>query len=105
MFIYILLVCIVQWAFDYCNKLIGGVLGEAHSGASTPSLSPRKELNGSSSGCGGSGGSGAASSGGSSSASAAASLHGDDDTDTQHLLDLLSATKKPHVCTLSSLHY
>lgn len=67
-----------------------------NSGASTPSLSPRKEVNGRG------GGSGNASSGAWSEgegSSAGASVHGDDDNDTQAVLDLLSATRTPQVHT------
>ncbi|KAG6443977.1 hypothetical protein O3G_MSEX003143 [Manduca sexta] len=72
---------------------------EVNSGASTPSLSPRKEVNGR----GGSGGSGGASSGAWSegeSSSAGASVHGDDD-DTQAVLDLLSARRTPQVSDMT----
>lgn len=77
---------------------------EAGSGASTPSLSPRKEQNGRGGGAGGgsgSSGSGAASTGAWSEgegSSAGASVHGDDEQDTQAILDLLSATRTPQVC-------
>lgn len=67
---------------------------EANSGASTPSLSPRKEVNGRSGGSGGAS-SGAWSEGEGS--SAGASVQGDDDNDTQAVLDLLSATRTPQV--------
>lgn len=65
-----------------------------NSGASTPSLSPRKELNGRGGGSGGAS-SGAWSEGEGS--SAGASVQGDDESDTQALLDLLSATRTPQV--------
>ncbi|CAH3837456.1 unnamed protein product [Pieris brassicae] len=71
---------------------------EINSGASTPSLSPRKELNGRG------GGSGGASSGTWSEgegSSAGASIQGDDDNDTQALLDLLSATRTPQVSDMT----
>ncbi|XP_075992057.1 miles to go isoform X2 [Anticarsia gemmatalis] len=67
---------------------------EVNSGASTPSLSPRKELNGRGGGSGGAS-SGAWSEGEGS--SAGASVQGDDDNDTQAVLDLLSATRTPQV--------
>ncbi|XP_052746072.1 fibronectin type-III domain-containing protein 3a-like isoform X2 [Bicyclus anynana] len=72
-----------------------------NSGASTPSLSPRKELNGRGEGSGGSGGasSGAWSEGEGS--SAGASVQGDDENDTQALLDLLSATRTPQVSDMT----
>ncbi|XP_045767101.1 fibronectin type-III domain-containing protein 3a isoform X2 [Maniola jurtina] len=69
-----------------------------NSGASTPSLSPRKELNGRGGGSGGAS-SGAWSEGEGS--SAGASLQGDDDNDTQALLDLLSATRTPQVSDMT----
>ncbi|CAG9567387.1 unnamed protein product [Danaus chrysippus] len=68
---------------------------EVNSGASTPSLSPRKESNGR-----GGSGSGGASSGAWSEgegSSAGASIQGDDENDTQALLDLVSATRTPQV--------
>ncbi|XP_045511632.1 fibronectin type-III domain-containing protein 3a-like [Colias croceus] len=71
---------------------------EISSGASTPSLSPRKELNGRG------GGSGGASSGTWSEgegSSAGASVQGDDENDTQALLDLLSATRTPQVSDMT----
>ncbi|XP_046961636.1 fibronectin type-III domain-containing protein 3a isoform X2 [Vanessa cardui] len=71
---------------------------EVNSGASTPSLSPRKELNGRSGGSGGAS-SGAWSEGEGS--SAGASVQGDDDNDTQALLDLLSATRTPQVSDMT----
>ncbi|XP_050675432.1 fibronectin type-III domain-containing protein 3A isoform X2 [Leptidea sinapis] len=67
-------------------------------GASTPSLSPRKELNGRG------GGSGGASSGTWSEgegSSAGASVQGDDENDTQALLDLLSGTRTPQVSDMT----
>ncbi|CAH2265247.1 jg19785 [Pararge aegeria aegeria] len=72
-----------------------------NSGASTPSLSPRKELNGRGESSGGSGGasSGAWSEGEGS--SAGASVQGDDENDTQALLDLLSATRTPQVSDMT----
>ncbi|XP_063376072.1 fibronectin type-III domain-containing protein 3a isoform X2 [Cydia fagiglandana] len=79
-----------------------GIVPEANSGGSTPSLSPRKELNGRGGGAG-SGGSGGASSGAWSEgegSSAGASVQGDDD-DTQALLDLLSATRTPQVSDMT----
>lgn len=69
-------------------------LTEVNSGASTPSLSPRKELNGRGGGSGGAS-SGAWSEGEGS--SAGASVQGDDESDTQAVLDLLSATRTPQV--------
>jgi hypothetical protein len=71
-------------------------LAEVNSGASTPSLSPRKELNGRGGGSGGAS-SGAWSEGEGS--SAGASVQGDDDSDTQAVLDMLSATRTPQVST------
>lgn len=65
-----------------------------NSGASTPSLSPRKELNGRGGGSGGAS-SGAWSEGEGS--STGASVQGDDDNGTQAVLDLLSATRTPQV--------
>lgn len=69
---------------------------ELNSGATTPSLSPRKELNGSRSGGASSGvwseGEGS---------SAGASVHGDDEHDTQTVLDLLSATRTPQVSEMT----
>lgn len=64
-----------------------------NSGASTPSLSPRKELNGRGGGSGGAS-SGAWSEGEGS--SAGASVQGDDDN-TQDVLDQLAATRTPQV--------
>ncbi|XP_013181184.1 PREDICTED: fibronectin type-III domain-containing protein 3a-like isoform X1 [Papilio xuthus] len=77
---------------------------EMNSGASTPSLSPRKELNGRGGGSGGGSGSGGASSGAWSEgegSSAGASVQGDDDNDTQAFLDLLSATRTPQVSDIT----
>ncbi|XP_068621688.1 fibronectin type-III domain-containing protein 3a isoform X2 [Battus philenor] len=71
---------------------------EINSGASTPSLSPRKELNGRGGGSGGAS-SGAWSEGEGS--SAGASVQGDDDNDTQAFLDLLSATRTPQVSDIT----
>ncbi|CAH0749158.1 unnamed protein product [Diatraea saccharalis] len=71
---------------------------EANSGASTPSLSPRKELNGRGGGSGGAS-SGAWSEGEGS--SAGASVQGDDENDTQAVLDLLSATRTPQVSDIT----
>ncbi|KAL4715145.1 hypothetical protein ACJJTC_012192 [Scirpophaga incertulas] len=73
---------------------------EVNSDASTPSLSPRKELNGR----GGGSGSGGASSGAWSEgegSSAGASVQGDDDNDTQAVLDLLSTTRTPQVSDIT----
>lgn len=67
-----------------------------NSGASTPSLSPRKELNGRGGGSGGAS-SGAWSEGEGS--SAGASVQGDDDN-TQDVLDQLAATRTPQVSIL-----
>ncbi|GBP38064.1 Fibronectin type-III domain-containing protein 3a [Eumeta japonica] len=72
---------------------------DINSNTSTPSLSPRKELNGSRGGGSGGASSGAWSEGEGSSASA--SLQGDDDNDTQAVLDLLSATRKPQVSEMT----
>lgn len=69
---------------------------EVNSGASTPSLSPRKELNGRGGGSGGAS-SGAWSEGEGS--SAGASVQGDDDN-TQDVLDQLAATRTPQVLIL-----
>ncbi|KAJ0181686.1 hypothetical protein K1T71_002408 [Dendrolimus kikuchii] len=80
---------------------------DVNSGASTPSLSPRKEMNGRGGGSGGgngSGGSGGASSGAWSEgegSSAGASLQGDDEHHTQAVLDLLSATRTPQVSDMT----
>ncbi|CAH2066329.1 unnamed protein product, partial [Iphiclides podalirius] len=71
---------------------------EINSGASTPSLSPRKELNGRGGGSAGAS-SGAWSEGEGS--SAGASVQGDDDNDTQAFLDLLSATRTPQVSDIT----
>ncbi|XP_041970315.1 fibronectin type-III domain-containing protein 3a isoform X2 [Aricia agestis] len=71
---------------------------EINSGASTPSLSPRKDLNGVGGGSGGAS-SGAWSEGEGS--SAGASIQGDDDNDTQALLDLISATRTPQVSDMT----
>ncbi|XP_072936299.1 fibronectin type-III domain-containing protein 3a-like isoform X2 [Epargyreus clarus] len=71
---------------------------EVNSGASTPSLSPRKEVNGRGGGSGGAS-SGAWSEGEGS--SAGASVQGDDESDTQALLDLLSATRTPQVSDMT----
>ncbi|XP_053606193.1 fibronectin type-III domain-containing protein 3a isoform X2 [Plodia interpunctella] len=71
---------------------------EVNSGASTPSLSPRKEMNGRGSGSGGAS-SGAWSEGEGS--SAGASVQGDDENDMQAILDLLSATRTPQVSDIT----
>ncbi|XP_060802141.1 fibronectin type-III domain-containing protein 3A isoform X2 [Amyelois transitella] len=71
---------------------------EVNSGASTPSLSPRKELNGRGGGSGGAS-SGAWSEGEGS--SAGASVQGDDENDMQAILDLLSATRTPQVSDIT----
>ncbi|RVE53302.1 hypothetical protein evm_002135 [Chilo suppressalis] len=71
---------------------------EVNSGASTPSLSPRKELNGRGGDSGGAS-SGAYSEGEGS--SAGASVQGDDDNATQAVLDMLSATRTPQVSDIT----
>lgn len=101
---YIILTLLFLGFYFVTTEIFEYLCTELNSGASTPSLSPRKELNGTrSEGGGGSGGgasSGAWSEGEGS--SAGASVQGDDDTDTQAVLDLLSATRTPQV---NILHY
>ncbi|XP_037976773.2 fibronectin type-III domain-containing protein 3a isoform X1 [Plutella xylostella] len=75
------------------NNRTNGI--EANSGASTPSLSPRKELNGR-----GGASSGAWSEGEGS--SAGASMQSDEDCDTQAFLDQLSAKRTPQVSEVTS---
>ncbi|KAM3962813.1 miles to go [Aphomia sociella] len=73
-------------------------VAEMNSGASTPSLSPRKELNGRGGGSGGAS-SGAWSEGEGS--SAGASVQGDDENDTQAVLDMLSTIRTPQVSDIT----